>query len=498
MNHLSKRWKLSLWILIFFLISFGKSLFAQENSDINSVCSLAPELIGPQGGLIDQELHYEIKLPQALEEEKAKVRFFLDGNRISETWLNYSTHFEHTGHFELLAKIQQDDCERSLNTSIAIYEKNLLYLWTEPEFLHFWFEEELNKAGYLFSKIFTSSNEETANESEHIAFNSAHTIIINDKNFQNYLEKYITLKRSNQSAPAKNLIIATSANPILLRRSFAQYAQDLENDTITIISPSNLINLISDLSLEKDFAAQEYSTQFSWDFKNSPKRMLISYFVDELLKTGFPIQILGLLLSLSVVALVISFSRQIVGLGVFGVYQPLLLALCASIAGLKVTLFIFGIALLASLVIKSISHRFYLLHSSKVSLLITFFLLFFLAGSRISSTFEFWFLERKGLFTIWLLFPLILGVLIADKTFPHFKIWTKGRWISCWELLIVSGIAYGILQRDWINNLLLSYPELLFLIIIINFIIGRFSGLQILEFLRFMPLIRKHLDEEEE
>lgn len=337
--------------------------------------------------MLNQELHYEIKLPENLQDENIKIRFFLDGNRVSEESLTYSKQFEQTGNFELLAKVQRNECEQTLNTSIAIYEKNLLYLGAELEFLHFGFEEELNKAGYLFSKIFTTENEKKADE-EHLAFNSAQIIIINDKKIQNYLEKYIALKRSNPSPTAKNLVIATSANPILLRRSFAQYAEDLENDIITIIKPTNLINLISDLSLGKDFTKQEYCTQFSWDFKNSPKRMFLSYFVDELLKTGFPIQILGLLLTLSVAAVIISFLRQIIGLGVFGVYSPSLLALCASIAGLKVTFFIFGIALLASLVIKTITRRFYLLQSCKVSLLISFFLLFFLAGSRISTKFE--------------------------------------------------------------------------------------------------------------
>lgn len=109
--------------------------------------------------------------------------------------------------------------------------------------------------------------------------------------------------------------------------------------------------------------------------------MVLSYFVDELLKSGFSIQILGILLSLSVLALVISFLRQIVGLGVYGVYWSLLFALTGHLLGLKITLSLLGIALLSQLLMTLLNKRMYLLHSSKVSLAISVFLLVLLGVS---------------------------------------------------------------------------------------------------------------------
>lgn len=99
---------------------------------------------------------------------------------------------------------------------------------------------------------------------------------------------------------------------------------------------------------------------------------------------------------------------------------------------------------------------------------------------------------------MWFIFPLVLSILVADKSFSHFKIWTKGRRISTIELLLVSALSYGILEWSFVSNLLLSYPELLFLVLVLNLIIGRFAGLQVLELIRFMPLIKRHLDQEEE
>lgn len=108
--------------------------------------------------------------------------------------------------------------------------------------------------------------------------------------------------------------------------------------------------------------------------------MFLSYFVDELLKSGFPIQILGILLSLAVVALIISFLRQIVGLSVYGVYWPLLFALTGHLLGIQITLALLGIALLSNILMGFLNKRMYLLHSSKVSLAISVFLLVLLGG----------------------------------------------------------------------------------------------------------------------
>lgn len=45
---------------------------------------------------------------------------------------------------------------------------------------------------------------------------------------------------------------------------------------------------------------------------------------------------------------------------------------------------------------------------------------------------------------------------------------------------------------------MLSYPEVLFGILIAIIVVGRFTGLQVLELIRFMPLIRKRFEDEEE
>jgi hypothetical protein len=55
-----------------------------------------------------------------------------------------------------------------------------------------------------------------------------------------------------------------------------------------------------------------------------------------------------------------------------------------------------------------------------------------------------------------------------------------------------------MLNSQLFRTFLLSYPEALLGIVLAVIIVGRFTGLQLFELIRFMPLIRKHLEDEEE
>ena len=57
-------------------------------------------------------------------------------------------------------------------------------------------------------------------------------------------------------------------------------------------------------------------------------------------------------------------------------------------------------------------------------------------------------------------------------------------------------MVYGVLSRDGLKQLLLSYPEFIILIFILNILVGRFTGLQLLEYFRFIPLLEKESENE--
>lgn len=452
------------------------------------------ELSGTNTGLINQPLNYEAIVTGAEISSTYPIYFHLKGQTTKQETKTIDYTFTQTGSFKLQAELKTPDQNLKAEKKIQIFDKQILYIGEEHETFSFGFEEQLNTAGFLLKKLPPNQAEESETN---LAFSLSNILIINEKNFQSYLEKYIAIKKASPTPLSKKIILLTNTNQTLLKRSLAQYASVLENDEISIISPLHFMNLLSDLSLHKAYQEQGYSTTFMRNNESWPKRMFLSYFVDELLKAGFPMQILGILLSLAVLALVISFLRQIVGLSVYGVAWPLLFALTLHLLGFKITLGLLIIAILTHILMRLLNKKLYLLHSSKVSLSICSFLIIFLSGYyRISKA---WFQS----FLLWksellMVFPIILMLLMSEKLFPSFKFWTKQRWIGILEFLIIIAVSYGILEWQIISNSLVSYPELLLVLLIINIIVGRFSGLQLLELIRFMPLIKRHLDQEEE
>ncbi|HRI35690.1 MAG TPA: hypothetical protein PK765_01055 [bacterium] len=91
---------------------------------------------------------------------------------------------------------------------------------------------------------------------------------------------------------------------------------------------------------------------------------------------GFSVSFLGLLLSIALATLALNILKQIVGTYVFGVYNPILLALSVTVAGGRFSMLFLGIAFVAVLATGFFAKRFYLLYNAKRALLISLYIFF--------------------------------------------------------------------------------------------------------------------------
>ena len=468
------------------------NLNSGEHLDCNDLFTLT----GAQSWLVGYTNTYELLWNKKDFSAISEARFRIDWKIVENTGFTLQHTFTTTGSHTVWVQLTTPLCTWSSETQVSIFEKQILYIGNDTDFLNFWFEKELNKAGYLLTKNLTKKSDSI--EAQDLSgLGSAETIIIHEKNFRSYLEKYIAIKKLSPTPLSKKIVIITDANKNLIKRSLSQYAQALESDQISIINPLHFLNFLSDLSLQKDYTQQGYTTEFNKTEDSGSKWMFVSFFVDKLLAGGFPLEMLGVLLSLTVVALIISFLRQIVGLSAYGVYWPLLFALTAHLLGLKITLILLLFAVITRLIMNGLNKTIYLLHNSKVSIWICVYLLVFLIGNFICSKLWIQIFEGRNM-EILMITPLILMLIISEKIFPTFNLFQKKRRFSFFELTIVSALSYGILQRSRISTTLLSYPELLLVLLLINILVGRFLWLQLLELVRFMPLIRKYFEQEEE
>lgn len=387
------------------------------------------------------------------------------------------------------------------------YKNTIMYIWEQGEAFDLWFQQNFDKQKTLLQEIFISENKNFSEEEilTKIQNNipdiqTSNILIINTSNFDILLQILAKVHISeNLNLKDKTIYLVTNSNKFFLKRILAKYIKPIEITKIYTLSQDKLLNFLSTLSLGKITNNEDYIAPFTLSFHETPKYLAISYLVDRLISHGFPIELITMFLVLSLWTLLISILRQIVGFSIFGIYSPLLFAVSMSILGVPFSLTLLAIGLIAKLLIRLFTKKIYLLHNAKTSLLILLYFFLMLIIFWLNNIF--WFnLINISLFTNgFIIFPMIFIILVSDKVFNEwFKLFSAWRRVAFAEFLIVSFVVYGLFYRTWLKHLLLAFPELLILIFLLNIAVGRFTGLQLLEYFRFMPLIKKSSESEEE
>ncbi len=213
----------------------------------------------------------------------------------------------------------------------------------------------------------------------------------------------------------------------------------------------------------------------------------LSYSINYLINKGVAIDNLFLLLMLPIIATLIAFLRQILGIKTFGIYTPTIITLCFIATGLKYGLTIFIIILLVATALRFILRRFKLLYLPRMAIVLcvvalVLLLLFMLGG----------YLNKTGMITLSIL-PILVLIIMVEK-FIAVQIEKGGTTaiLLSLETILVSVICYWIVNWEWFKTLILSYPELVLLTIVINIVLGKWTGLRLSEYIRFKALLKKN------
>ncbi len=215
----------------------------------------------------------------------------------------------------------------------------------------------------------------------------------------------------------------------------------------------------------------------------------ISYLVNFMITQGIPSNTIVLLLMLPVIATIIAFLKQVIGITTFGLYTPAIITLSFLALGLKFGLTILVIILATGAILRKALERMRLLHIPRIAIVFTistFILLLMLAFGTYAGVSE--------LATI-AVFPMLIMTTLAEK----FVSAQSGKGVYAAILLmlettIVSLICYWVVEWQYLQNLILSYPEIILLLILVNLGLGRWSGLRVFEYIRFREVMR-HAEE---
>ncbi len=292
----------------------------------------------------------------------------------------------------------------------------------------------------------------------------------------------------------QTIVLITSRNLNILARSTRGAYSFLKPEQI-IISRKEVVKPL--IEAEDPVAFSELMTERGIEnlavnqvtFKIRPWDIL-SILVNYLLSHGVSGQTVILLLMLPVIATIFSFLKQVIGITTFGLYTPSIVALSFLALGWWIGLLFLLFILIVGYVVRSFMKRWRLLYIPKVAIILAVLSIALLGlvafGTWIGLTFS-----RETVFIL-----LILST--QAENFLNLK--TEEGWMSailgitetvCGALLCVLIVQWQLLQ-----SLILAYPELVLLTILFNIVLGRWTGLRLVEYFRFREVF-KHLAEEE-
>ncbi len=228
----------------------------------------------------------------------------------------------------------------------------------------------------------------------------------------------------------------------------------------------------------------------------------MSYFVNVLIDNGIPDNTIALLLLLPVIATVVAFMKQVVGITTFGIYTPSIITLSFLVIGMHAGLLVLLTAIIIGTLARPLLRRVRMLYIPKMAIVITLVsltLLLILIASIYLGLFDAQFLSIA-------IFPMLILSTLVEKfvSAKSEKSYTSAS-VLMLETVIVALIAYFIaggeinlgflsFRFEFVKNLMLNYPEAVFLLIIINILLGKWSGIRVMERIRFREVLR-HIEE---
>ncbi len=215
----------------------------------------------------------------------------------------------------------------------------------------------------------------------------------------------------------------------------------------------------------------------------------LKHLVYRAVKNGVPVNTLVLLMLLPVVAMFVAGARHIVGLQGFGILLPTALSIAflalGPLVGIALFLVIVGTSTFGRMFLRKIKLRLHYL--PRMSLLLSLTVLALLAVLLMGSA-----VNLSGVTNI-SIFPVLFLVVLSED---FIRVQTGKSFRTALNIttqtLLLALVSYYFLTLWSLQKFAIQNPELLFgSVIVLNILLGKFSGLRVLEYYRFRKLLKK-------
>ncbi len=195
---------------------------------------------------------------------------------------------------------------------------------------------------------------------------------------------------------------------------------------------------------------------------------------------GLPAGALGFLLLLPFGAAIVAFMRNVVGFQTFGLFLPALIAVSMKGTGLGIGTGAFFIVLFAVAALHPILMRWRLLYTPRLVILLVA-----VVGCYLGFSAWGWQSGQIGWVKV-TLFPVVVVAITAERFAREIEEvgWTDAL-SKAVQTLIVVVLAFFAMQSTTAEAMLLAFPELFLWIVAAMLALGRWTGIRVLEFVRF-------------
>lgn len=213
-----------------------------------------------------------------------------------------------------------------------------------------------------------------------------------------------------------------------------------------------------------------------------------SSLISSMVERGVSIETIYLILAIPVIATIIAFARQIIGFTALGVYIPVLVAAAFMVTGVEygVALFVF-VGIIGS-VGRLIARKIRLSYLPRMAIVVSLVSFAIFGLYYFSARYDYFFANGLDVFPI-----LVMGLLTEKFISVQVEQGDKRALFLFLETLLLAVICFFLINWSIVRNFILNYPYSVLVTLVINFIIGKWTGLRLFEFYRFRKVI-KHVE----
>ena len=218
------------------------------------------------------------------------------------------------------------------------------------------------------------------------------------------------------------------------------------------------------------------------------KRTMATEFLSEFTLLSLPVNeqnIFRLLVMLPLGALLIVFFRTFIGISTFGTFMPILIAIAFRETQLFWGVIMFSLIIVIGLLIRFYLEKLMLLLVPRLASILVMVVIMMLVVSFVSNS-----LEGQRIISI-ALFPMVIIAMTIERMSI---VWEEsGAHDAIMQgigSLVVACLGYLLMTNEYLNYLFFVFPELIFVILAICLLMGRYTGYRLVELYRFREFLK--------